>query len=204
MKLYNSTGPNPRMVRMFMAEKGLEVPLVEVDLLHGENRREPYMKLNPAGQTPALELDDGTVLTEITAICEYLDELKKGTPSLIGDTPEERALTRMWSRRIDLNILEPALNGFRFSQGLKFFQDRVRCIPQAADELKATARDKLVWLDGLMGVKAFIAGDKLTMADILLFAFVDFLNKVGQPLDPGLKNLSAWFERMKARPSAAA
>jgi glutathione S-transferase len=189
---------------MFMAEKGLHVPRIEVDLRGGENRREPYLSINPAGQTPALELDDGTVLTEITAICEYVDELKKDTPSLIGDTPEERARTRMWARRIDLNILEPATNGFRFSQGLKMFQNRVRCIPQAADELKATARDKLAWLDGLMGAKPFIAGDRLTMADILLFAFVDFMSKVGQPLDPGLKNLGAWFARMKARPSAAA
>jgi len=204
MKLYNSGGPNPHMVRMFMAEKGLDVPRIEIDLRGGENRREPYLSINPAGQTPALELDNGTVLTEITAICEYVDELKKDTPSLIGDTAEERARTRMWARRIDLNILEPATNGFRFSQGLKMFQSRVRCIPQAADELKATARDKLAWLDGLMGTKSFIAGDKLTMADILLFAFVDFMNKVGQPLDPGLNNLSAWFERMKARPSAAA
>jgi glutathione S-transferase len=204
MKLYNSGGPNPHMVRMFMAEKGLDVPRIEIDLRGGENRRQPYLSINPAGQTPALELDNGTVLTEITAICEYVDELKKDTPSLIGDTAEERARTRMWARRIDLNILEPATNGFRFSQGLKMFQSRVRCIPQAADELKATARDKLAWLDGLMGAKPFIAGDKLTMADILLFAFVDFMNKVGQPLDPGLNNLSAWFERMKARPSAAA
>jgi glutathione S-transferase len=192
------------MVRIFMAEKGLEVARVEVDLRGGENRREPYLAVNPAGQTPALELDDGTVLTEITAICEYVDEFKKDTPSLIGDTPEERAFTRMWTRRIDLNIVEPATNGFRFAEGLKMFQNRVRCIPQAADDLKATARDKLAWLDGLMGAKPFIAGNKLTMADILLFAFLDFLNKVGQPLDPGLKNLGAWFGRMKARPSAAA
>ena len=121
----------------------------------GENRREPYAtKVNPAGQCPALELDDGTVLAEITAICEYVDEKKKDTPSLIGDTPEERAKTRMWTRRIDLNIAEPALNGFRFSQGLKLFENRVRCIPEAADGLKATAQDKLKWLDGLMGDEA--------------------------------------------------
>ena len=111
MKLYNSIGPNPRMVRMFMAEKGFAVPKVEVDLRGGENRREPYLQANPSGQLPALELDDGTVLAEITAICEYVDEVKKDTPSLIGDTPEERAKTRMWTRRIDLNIAEPATNG---------------------------------------------------------------------------------------------
>jgi glutathione S-transferase len=170
----------------------------------GENRREPYLRINPAGQCPALELDDGSVLTEITAICEYVDEIAQGAPSLIGETPEERARTRMWSRRIDLNIVEPAANGFRFGAGLKFFEKRLHCIPQAADDLKAIAREKLTWLDGLMGAKPYVAGDKLTMADIFLFAFVDFMGSVGQPLDPGLKNLGAWFLRMKARPSAAA
>jgi glutathione S-transferase len=204
MKFYNSVGPNPRMVRMFMAEKGFEVPKIEVDLRGGENRREPYLKINPAGQCPALELDDGSVLTEVTAICEYIDEISTGTPSLIGATPEERARTRMWNRRIDLNIVEPGANGFRFAEGLKLFQNRLHCIPQAADDLKATAREKLVWLDGLTGGKPFIAGDKLTMADIFLFAFLDFFATVGQPLDPACKNLAAWFQRMKARPSAAA
>jgi len=204
MKFYNSIGPNPRVVRMFMAEKKIDVPKVDVDLLAGENRREPYVKLNPSGQMPALELDDGTVLAEITAICEYVDEKKKDTPSLIGDTPEERAKTRMWARRIDLNIVEPAANGFRFSQGLKLFENRIRVIPEAADGLKATAQDKLKWLDGLMGSKPFVAGDKITMADILLFAFLDFGGQVGQPLSADCKNLTAWFGRMKARPSAAA
>ncbi|WP_421998370.1 glutathione S-transferase family protein [Reyranella sp.] len=205
MKFFNSVGPNPRMVRMFMAEKGFDVPKVEVDLRGGENRREPYVsQVNPSGQCPALELDDGTVLAEITAICEYVDEKKKDTPSLIGETPEERAKTRMWVRRIDLNIVEPAANGFRFSEGLKMFQNRIHCIPEAAEGLKATAREKLQWLDGLMGSKPFVAGDKLTMADIMLFAFLDFMGNVGQPLDPACKNLTAWFARMKARPSAAA
>ena len=204
MKFYNSVGPNPRMVRMFMAEKGFEVPRVEVDLRGGENRQAPYLKVNPSGQCPALELDDGSVLAEITAICEYVDEIKKDTPSLMGDTPEERAKTRMWVRRIDLNIVEPAAAGFRFAEGLKMFQNRIRCIPQAADDLKAIAREKLAWLDGLMGSKPFIAGDKLTLADILLFAFLDFMAAVGQPLSPDCKNLTAWFGRMKARPSAAA
>lgn len=204
MKFHNSIGPNPRMVRMFMAEKGFEVPRVEVDLLGGENRREPYLKINPSGQCPALELDDGSVLAEITAICEYVDEVKKDTPSLIGDTPEERAKTRMWVRRIDLNVVEPGANGFRFAEGLKLFQNRIHCIPQAADDLKATARKKLAWLDEQMGSKPFIAGDKLTLADILLFAFIDFFGTVGQPLSPDCKNLTAWFGRMKARPSAAA
>ena len=204
MKFYNSRGPNPRMVRMFMAEKGIDIPKVEVDLLAGDNRKEPYLKVNPAGQMPALELDDGTVIAEITAICEYVDELKSDKPSLISSTPAERAVTRMWTRRIDLNIVEPGANGFRFSEGLKVFQNRIRCIPEAAEGLKATARDKLKWLDGLMGSNAFVAGSRLSMADILLFAIVDFMKGVGQPLDPANKNIATWYERMKARPSAAA
>jgi glutathione S-transferase len=204
MKFYNSIGPNPRVVRMFMAEKGIDVPKVEIDLRAGENRREPYTKLNPAGQMPALELDDGTVLAEVTAICEYLDEIKKDTPSLIGDSPAERAATRMWTRRVDLNIVEPALNGFRFAEGIKLFQNRVRCIPEAAEGLKATAQDKLAWLEGQMSGKSFIAGNKVSLADVFLFPMVDFLKTVGQPIDPAHKNLTAWFERMKARPSAAA
>jgi len=204
MKLYNSIGPNPRVVRMFMAEKGIDLPKVEVDLRGGENRREPYLKVNPSGQCPALELDDGTILAEVTAICEYLDEVNKGTPSLIGDTPAARAATRMWTRRVDLNIVEPALNGFRFAEGLKMFQNRVHCIPAAADDLKATAREKLAWLEGQMAGKTYIAGSKVSLADIFLFPMLDFLKTVGQGIDPAHKNLNAWYDRMKARPSAAA
>ena len=203
MKLYDSVGPNPRIVRVFMAEKSIEMPKQTVDLRGGENRQEAHLKRNPHGQMPTLELDSGAFLSEIIPICEYLED-KNPSPALIGATAEEKAETRMWTRRIDLNIAEPAANGFRFAEGLKMFENRVRCIPGAAGELKATARDKLKWLDGLMGAKPFIAGDKLTMADILLFAFLDFMANVGQPLDPECKNLTAWFGRMKARPSAAA
>lgn len=203
MQLYNSIGPNPKAVRMFLAEKGMTLPRVEVDLMAGENRRQPYLAKNPSGQCPALELDDGSVLAEITAICEYLDEVGP-RPSLIGATAEERAKTRMWTRRIDLNILEPMANGFRYGEGLKMFQDRIHCIPEAAAGLKQIAQERLQWLDGLIGAKPFVAGDRMTMADILLFAFVDFFAGYGQPLNPDLKNIAAWYGRMKARPSAAA
>jgi glutathione S-transferase len=203
MKLYDSVGPNPHVVRMFLAEKGVSVPIEKVDLRAGDNRKEPHLARNPHGQMPTLELDNGGYISEIIPICEYLEE-KHPSPALIGTTAEERGECRMWTRRIDLNIAEPALNGFRFSQGLKLFENRVRCIPEAADGLKATAQDKLKWLDGLMGAKPFVAGDKLTMADIMLFAMVDFMSQVGQPLPADCKNLTAWYGRMKARPSAAA
>jgi glutathione S-transferase len=204
MMFYDSVGPNPRVVRMFAAERGVELPKTRVDLRGGENRQPAYLAKNPAGQLPALELDDGTVLAEITALCEYIDELGTTGKSLIGATAQERAVTRMWVRRIDLNIMEPMANGFRFSEGLKLFESRIHCIPQAADDLKKIARDKIAWLDGLMAGREFVCGNRLTLADILLFVFLDFGKTVGQPFDPALANIAAHYERMKARPSAAA
>jgi glutathione S-transferase len=203
MKLYNSVGPNPRVVRMFMHEKGIDIPKEEVDIRGGENRREPYLGINPAGQCPALQLDDGRIITEITAICEYLEDKNPAKP-LIGATPEEKAETRMWVRRIDLNIVEPLGAGFRFSEGLKMFKDRIHTIPQAADDLKLSAQKKIAWLDGLMTGRSFIAGDRFTLADILLFCFLDFGDKVGQPINRDNRNISVWFDRVKERPSAAA
>jgi glutathione S-transferase len=202
MKFYNSIGPNPRVVKLFMAEKGIEIPRVEVDLMKGENRQAAYKAKNPSGQMPALELDDGVVLAEILPICEYLEEVHP-SPPLIGTSPEERAVTRMWTRRVDLNVCEPMANGFRFSDGLRLFENRVHCIPQAADDLKAITREKLGWLDGLIAGRPYIAGDRFTLADILLFAFVEFGAQVGQPLDPANQNLAAWQERVAKRPSVA-
>lgn len=203
MKLYTSIGPNPRTVRMFLAEKKIEMPLVQVDLMAGENRRAPHTERNPSGQLPCLELDDGSHLAEITAICEYLEE-RYPEPRLIGATPEERAATRMWVRRIDLNIVEPMANGFRYSEGLPLFKDRMRTIPEAADDLKALAREKLAWLDGLIAGQSFIVGERLTLADIFLYAFLDFGASIGQALDAGLSNLNPWLVRMAERPSAEA
>jgi glutathione S-transferase len=203
MKLHTSIGPNPRVVKMFLAEKGLAIDLVTVDLMGGENRREPYKaNVNRAGQTPALELDDGFCLTEITAICEYLEE-RQPAPPLIGTTPEERATTRMWTRRADLKVCEPMANGFRFAEGLPLFEGRLRCLPEAAAGLKAVARDGVEWLEGEFK-GPWLVGDRFTLADILLFAFLDFGGQVGQPLDPAFGRLTEWFGRVKARPSAAA
>ena len=203
MKLYNSLGPNPRVVRMFMVEKGIEVPTVEVDLRGGENRRGPYLDKNPAGQLPTLELDNGKHLAEVTAICEYLEDVQP-KPALIGSNPEEKAETRMWTRRVDLGICEPMANGFRYAEGLALFTGRMRVLPEAAAGLKACAQDKLGWLDGVMDGKTWIAGNRFTLADIHLYCFLDFGVGVGQPLDPKHTRVKAWFDRVAARPSAAA
>lgn len=203
MKFYNSLGPNPQVVRMFAAERGAALDMVEVDLMGGENRQADYLKKNPAGQLPCLELDDGSTISEITSICEYLDEVSDGE-RLLGASPEERAKNRMWTRRVDLGICEPLANGFRFSEGLDLFKTRMLVRPEAADGLKAMAQDKLTWLDGQLEGKSFIGGDKLSLADILLFCFLAFGANVGQPLNPDNRNVAAWFERMQARPSASA
>jgi glutathione S-transferase len=203
MKLYDSVGPNPHLVRMFMAEKGIRMPAQTVDLRAGENRQAEHLRRNPHGQMPTLELDDGSYLSEIIPICEYLEE-KHPTPPLIGSTAEERAECRMWTRRVDLNICEPLANGFRYSEGLKIFQNRVLCVPEAAPGLKKIAADRIKWLDGQMAGKQFLCGSRFTLADMWLYCLLDFGNKVGQPLDPANRNVAAWFARIGARPSAKA
>jgi glutathione S-transferase len=203
MKLHNSLGPNPRLVRLFMAEKGIQVDFVPVDLLGAENRRDEYKKKNPTGQLPCLELDDRTFLSETIAICEYLEDTHP-SPALIGSTPKEKAESRMWTRRVELHITQPMANGFRYGEGLSIFKDRIRTIPQASDDLKALAREGLAWLDGMLEGKRFIVGDRFTLADIVLFSFLEFGSTVGQPIDPNLKNVSDWFARVGARPSVEA
>lgn len=202
MILYSAIGPNPKAVRIFAAEKGLPIDVRKVDLVGGENRREPFLRINPAGQVPVLETDDGTFIAEVTAICEYLEEASPAPP-LIGINASQRAETRMWTRRIDLNILQPMANGYRFSEELAFFESRIRCMPQAAADLKLGAREWLSWLDRQMEGKTFVCGERLTLADIMLFANLRFFQK-SQPIDPVWNNITAWFAQMSARKSAAA
>ena len=203
MKLFNSIGPNPKVVRMYMAELGIKMDQKEIDLIGGENRQSDYVKINPGGGTPALELDNGSIIAEITCICEYLDELEGGS-SLIGTTPEERAETRMWVRRIDLGILEPLTNGFRYAEGEPMFKHRMTLITHAASDLKALAQEKITWLNELLNGKDFVCGDRFTLADIMLFVFLEFGTTVGQPLNKDNKNICALFEKIAARPSAKA
>ena len=141
MKFYDSIGPNPRLVRMFMAEKGIEMPKQTVDLRGGENRQPEHLARTPYGQMPVLELDDGFFLAEVTVICDYLEELHP-TPAMIGSTPQERAECRMWTRRIDLSIVEPMAYGYRYSEGLKFFEKRMPCFPESAPGPEIARRAK--------------------------------------------------------------
>jgi glutathione S-transferase len=203
MYLYDSFGPNPRAMRMYMAEKGIKIETRNVDLMKAENRRPPYTDRNPGGQLPALELDNGACIGETVAIWEYLEE-KHPTPALIGATAEERAEARMWQRRVELKITEHLYSGFRFAEGAALFKDRMRILPEAAPGLKQIVQDGLKWLDGQLKGRDYIAGKRFTIADIILYCALDFGAGVGQKIDPALVNLNGWFARVDARPSAKA
>jgi len=202
MKLYDSRGPNPKLVRMFAAEKSLQFDeTTPVDLPKGENRQVPYLNKNAAGQLPCLELNDGRFLAETIAICEYLEECQ-AEPVLIGATPEDRAETRMWVRRMEWKIIQPMLDGFRFGHGHDFFKDRMRVIPEATDGLKAVAQDGLRWLEQQLEGRLTIVPNRFTLADITLYPILEFGTSVGQPLNPDLQSLTAWFEAVSSRNSA--
>ena len=205
MLLFNSLGPNPHTVRMFAAEKRISLPLQEVDVMAGEHRRPPYSLRNPMMQTPAFETDDGQVIVELTAICEYLEELHPDPP-LIGATPGERAETRMWVRRIDLNILEGRSRAGRAIMGREFYIDKIKLLSvPAAQELQAIVEDRIHWLDEQMAGKTWICGDRFTLADIMFYCFMAFRAPEGRSnLPRGTTNLAAWYDRVNARPSATA
>jgi glutathione S-transferase len=201
MKLYQSVGPNPRVATMFIAEKGVTIERVYLDIQAGENRQDDYLAKNPRGGSPCLELDDGSFLDESVAICEYLEE-KYPSPPLVGLSAEERAQTRAALRWVDQQIVVPMTNGFRSAEGLPMFNPRMLCVPEASEGNKAYARDGLTKADARLAGHDYLCGNRFTLADILLFCFVEFGGMVGQPIPDGLNNLKAWQARVAARPSA--
>ena len=203
MLLFNAPGPAPRIVRMFIFEKGLNIPFKEIDIQKGENRHEDFLEINPSSQVPTLQLEEGNYLSEAPAICEYLEDTYP-SPPLIGDNPQQKAITRMWLRRIELNIAENLYNAFRFSIGLDLYRDRIHCLPEAALGLAQIVQEKLAWLDEQMGRRIFICGDQFTLADIVLFCALDFGEGVNQSMNTGLLNINAWFARIMTRDSAHA
>jgi glutathione S-transferase len=201
--LYDSIGPNPRVVRMFAAEKLIELEYRRIDVVAGENRRPEYLAKNPHGTTPLLELADGTHIGETVAICEYLDEVS-GAPSLLGASPADRARVRMWTRRIDLNFCAPLVTAFRGSEGRAMFEPRMPVVGEtAARELKAIACAYQAQLEARLTQSANIAGEHFTLADIVLFCFVEFGARVAQPVLPEMTHLQRWRDAVRTRPSAA-
>ena len=202
MLLYDAKSPAPRCLRMFVLEKELLLPAVTIDVFAGENRQPAFLAINPAGQTPALRCDDGSTLGEAVTIAEYLEELHPA-PALIGSTPEERAQTRQWWRRVELNVTEFIHNAYHYGEGLARFESRIPVLPEAADGLTAIARDRLRWLDGMFGAGPYLCGERFSAADIWLYVWLDFALSVNQPFDRTLPRIGPWFERIAIRPSAA-
>ncbi|WP_448581637.1 glutathione S-transferase family protein [Thermaurantiacus sp.] len=199
MRFYDSLGPNPQVVRTFAAEKGIALARVPVDIMAGENRSEAFRAINPLGQMPALQLDDGTVVTEVTAICELLEDLHP-QPALIGTNAVERAETRMWVRRFDLALLEPFMLGFRATLARSFFAPRMPLLSEAAgQEMMAHWAERLRFFDALLAGRRFVCGDRFSLADIPLGAFLRFAPAAGVSLPADLDWIPGWLDRLAAR-----
>jgi glutathione S-transferase len=202
MKLYDSkVAPNPRRVRIFLAEKGIEVPTVQVDIGSGENRKPPYIDKNPLGGTPMLELDDGTCIAETVAICRYFEETQPHPP-LLGTDAKDKAVVEMWQRRMELELFRYVTGCFQNTHD--FFKGRIEQVPAFGEVCRKTARARLAWLDRDLGNRPFIAGDRYTIADITALCALDFGRVVDIRIAPEQKNLLRWYESVSSRPSAKA
>ncbi len=202
MKLYNlKAGMNPRRVRIFLAEKGIALPIVDVDMEAGENRSADFLAKNPLGGLPVLELDDGTILTESIAICRYLEELHP-SPALFGKTPLERAKIEMWNRRMEFEIVANTSNLFRHSH--PFWEGRIEQVPAYGAWCRSRLIERMAWLDRELATRPYIGGNDYTVADISAqCAFiVAKANKV--QLADETPHLAAWFARVSSRPTARA
>ena len=202
MKLYDSAmAPNPRRVRMFLAEKGINVPTVQVDIAKAENRQPPFLALNPMGGVPILELDDGTVIAESVAICRYFEE-EQPKPALFGTGAEERGVVEMWNRRMELNLLSNTAGAFRNTHD--FFKGRIPQVPEYGEVCKEAAIKQLAFLDGVLADRDYIAGDQYSIADITAVVGIDFGRVTGIKIADDQKNLARWHEAISSRPSAKA
>jgi len=202
VKLYDSQmAPNPRRVRIFLAEKGIEVPTVQVDIGKAENRQPDYLARNPMGGVPILELDDGTVLAESVAICRYFEETQP-EPPLLGKGPQERARVEMWQRRMELEVALPIMQCFRNTHD--FFKGRIPQVPEYGEVCRGQAEKRMQWLDGVLAEREFVAGDRYTIADITALVGIDFGRVTGIRVQPEQKHLQRWHEAVSARPSAKA
>jgi glutathione S-transferase len=203
MKLYGMAmpAPNPRRVRIFLAEKGLDLPEIQINLLNREHKSPEHRARNSLGQIPTLELDDGTTISETVAICRYFEEIQP-EPALFGRTAVEKALVDMWVRRIEFVVMAPVGAYWRHAHPrtaalLTQFKD-------FGESNRETYAAALRWLDGELAGKAFVAGDAFTMADICALSSLDFAAWIGLPIDPANSNVLAWHDRVSARPSAGA
>ena len=203
MKLYDGgKAPNPRRVRIFLAEKGLEVPLEPVDMGALGHRSDAIRALNPLARLPILELDDGTVITETIAICRYFEELHP-EPSLMGETPLRAAQIEMWQRRMEMHLLLLVANVFRHSHPAMAEWE----VPQVAEFAEANrpkVEASLRWLETELAQREFVAGDAFSIADITGLIALDFLKPARLAIPEDCPNVRGYHERLRARPSAGA
>jgi len=202
MKLYGlAQAPNPRRVRIFLAEKGIDLPETPIDLAKREHKSPEHRARNSLGQIPTLELDDGTMISETVAICRYFEEVQP-QPPLFGATPVEKALVDMWVRRMEFILTAPVSAFWRHAH-----PRTAALLTQFTDfghSNKAVYADAQRWLDRELEGRAFIAGEAYTMADICALTTVDFAGRIGLPLEAQCTRLAAWHGRVSGRPSAKA
>ena len=209
MKFYDcKTAPSPRRVRIFLAEKGVEVETIQVDLASGDQFSDAFRAVNPDCVVPALELDDGSHISEVLAICQYFEEMYP-EPALLGSTAEERARVTMWNAKVEQQGLWAMAEAFRNSaKGLKNHAvpgpNAYPQIPELAERGRARVLQFFHRLDGQLAGNRFLAGDSFSMADITAMVFVDFARWIKIELPAEAKNVATWYAEVSKRPSAAA
>ena len=203
MKLYNSAmpAPNPRRVRIFAAEKGIDLPLEEVALAKREHKSDAFRKKNSLGQTPVLELDDGTTICESVSICRYLEELHPENP-LFGRNALERAEVDMWLRRVEFVLMGPVGNFWRHAH--PYTAKVVKQFPEFGESNREATTAAMRWFDRELEGRDFILGSYFSAADIMALCVVDFAKFAGLDMPEETPHLHAWHKRVSSRPSASA
>ncbi|MBP2148287.1 MULTISPECIES: glutathione S-transferase family protein [Xanthobacter] len=203
MKLYDTNrAPNPRRVRIFLAEKGISVPLVPIDLGKGEHKSAEFTGLNPRQRVPLLVLDDGTAIAETIAICRYFEALQP-EPNLFGRTPEEQGLVEMWQRRVELDLFYPIMMVLRHLNPA-MAQMEVPQVPEWGEANKPKVLAALGFFNDQLADRAFIAGPRFTVADITMLVAVDFLRVIRTEVSEHQTHLKRWYDVVSQRPSAKA
>jgi glutathione S-transferase len=203
MKLYDSKmAPNPRRLRIFLAEKGISLPTEQVDIMAMQHKTPEYTAINPLQRMPALVLDDGTVITESIAICRYF-EAQQPDPPLFGVGPREIALVEMWNRRAEINFFANVAAVFRhLHPSMKELE--VPQVPAYAEASRPRVGWFLEWLDRELASREFIAGEHFSVADITTLCAVDFMKPARLAMPEGLTSVKRWHFSVSARPSAKA
>jgi glutathione S-transferase len=202
MKLHEfAQAPNPRRVRIFLAEKGIEVPTVQVDIAKGVNREAEFLAKNPMGGVPVLELDDGRFIAESVAICRYF-EAANPNPPLMGTDPADQGIVEMWNRRMELEVMGLVTGTFRNTSD--FFKGRIPQVPEYGEMCRGVIPKRLEWLDSELSDREFVAGDRYSIADITAQVGLDFGRVIGLKVTEEHKNLYRWHQAVSSRPSAKA